>query len=461
MTALHRSATHLQTLINDILDLSQLEAGQMPILRDVSEMTSVITEAVSIARPLLERRGLTLTVDVPATLPLLSIDRVRIRQVILNLINNAIRFTDEGGITITAYTENHELVIAVRDTGIGIRQEDIARLFAAYQQLDQSPTRSRGGTGLGLAISRHFVELHGGRIWAESAGPGSGSTFAFTLPLLTTAIDTTLLHANDPAERWAIDPVNAPRPTLVLWERDEAVTTLFQRYLPTFAIVGAATFEEACKLAEQRAALAIIVDSSDALPPAVRETIQSLEARVLCCPLPSGRRSVQAAGIADYLVKPVTRETLLRSVRDVCPHAQKILVVDDQRDMVRLLCRMLRSAPKQYTLIRGFSGHEALDLMRQNRPDVVILDLLMPEMDGLSVLEHMKTELDLAMIPVVVVSAKGAAEAVTPSTARSMTLINDRSFAITELLHTVNALLTSLPPRAPEMVSSGGALQEG
>lgn len=453
LTTLRRNAKHLQGLINDILDLSQIDAGEMPVLRDLTDVGEVIGDALDTARQLLESKGLSIAIEVAPDLPLLCVDRLRLRQVLLNLLNNAARFTDRGGVTVRASHDGKDVTVTVVDTGTGITAKHLQELFEPFHQLDVTPTRSRGGTGLGLAISKRFVELHGGRIWATSEGiSGSGSAFSFSLPIETHSPITWQAHwyPDDAARRWQL-PTAPPDPTAVVLDDDPSIINLFQRHLNGYQVAGAAALGEAIELAKSRRAQAIITDLPDT---AHLEQWHESWSRVaiasgvpvIGCPMPSGRRAARTLGLIDYLVKPVTRETLLESVSRIAPLARSILVVDDEPRMVTLLCRMLQSSSNKYVLLRAYDGDQALASMRRMRPDLVLLDILMPQVDGLAVLERMRHDEALASVPVIAVTARGAVEAITPSSARSLVLINDKVLPVSGLLSSVRAVLDLLPP---------------
>ncbi len=477
LASLHRSARHLRELIDDILDLSQVETGEMPVLREPTDLAALINEAVATARQLLERKGLALHVDVASDVPVLSLDRLRIRQVLLNLLNNAARFTERGSVALRAYRqagrEGARVVVEVIDTGVGIAPSDIGALFKPFHQLASSPTRGRGGTGLGLVISKRFVELHGGQIWVASEGvPGRGSTFAFSLPIepsepVPEAKDGA---ASDPRpHRWELvgDP---PAPTVVVHDDDPAIVSLFQRHLRGYQVVGAPTPDRALALAAQRSAQAIVteVPSPEEQPAWLRRWLGASDrARlpVIGCPMPSGRRLTHALGLVDYLVNPVTREALLASVETIAPEARTILVVDDEPRLVRLFCRMLGATPRGYHLLRAYDGAQALAIAREAHPDLVLLDLLMPQIDGLTVLEKLRQDPALATTPVIAVSARGAVEAITPSSNRSLVLLSDRPLSVSRLLGLTQTILDALPPtgaapsigREPPGVAVGSA----
>jgi signal transduction histidine kinase len=177
-----KNGKHLLGLINDVLDLSKIEAGQLTLSLSDYSLKSVIQTVFSAVEPLAGEKQITLKVDVAQELPQGHGDERRLTQVLLNLVGNAIKFTDIGEVSIKGSSANGSFNVAVGDTGPGISTTDQAKLFQEFQQGDNSITRKKGGTGLGLAISRRIIEMHGGRIWVESS-LGHGSTFLFTLPV--------------------------------------------------------------------------------------------------------------------------------------------------------------------------------------------------------------------------------------------------------------------------------------
>jgi signal transduction histidine kinase/DNA-binding response OmpR family regulator len=447
LTTVHRNAQHLRGLIDDILDLSQIEAGEMPVLLETTDLRAVVDEALAIAGQLLERKGLAISLDLAPDLPSLRVDRLRIRQVLLNLLSNASRFTERGGVVVRARRDREHVVVEVADTGLGIPPGRIEELFQPFHQLETSGTRGRGGSGLGLAISRRFVELHGGAIWATSSGvPGEGSTFAFALPIHT---------ADAPERRPAGEPARgghaAPPPTAVVMDDDPAIVSLFQRRLDGYHVVGAGSAAEAVSLAADRNAHVVLADlpGDDELARwclGWREAAGGASVRVVGCPMPSGRRIARTLGLVDYLVKPVARETLLASVRAVAPAARTVLVTDDDPQMVRLLCGMLGTTPERYRLLRAYDGEQALAQMREAHPDLVLIDLLMPRAGGLAVLEQMKREPALAAIPVVAISAHGAFEAISASGGRALVVLETEPPPVGRMVRLVQAVLDALPP---------------
>ncbi|RME07066.1 MAG: hypothetical protein D6812_00720 [Deltaproteobacteria bacterium] len=182
LTTIHNNGVHLLGLINDILDLSKIEAGRMELVREATDLNELIREAVNTSLGLIRDKEIEIVVETESDLPPLMVDRTRIRQVLLNLLSNAIKFTEKGTIKIDAAAGNDEVVVVVTDSGPGFPEEELSKLFDQFRQLDGAMNRKKGGSGLGLAISKRFVELHGGRIWGKSR-LNHGSSFYFTLPL--------------------------------------------------------------------------------------------------------------------------------------------------------------------------------------------------------------------------------------------------------------------------------------
>ncbi|GIK66728.1 MAG: hypothetical protein BroJett018_45220 [Chloroflexota bacterium] len=444
--AIYRNATHLQNLINDILDISQIEAAKLAIIKEETQPKQVIEEAALIAGSLIKSKNLRFCVELPPDLPTIRMDRTRIRQVILNLLANAVRFTNEGVITLSASVDEHVLTLSVSDTGQGIPAHELNRVFEEFYQVDGNFSRKNGGTGLGLALSKQFIIQHGGRMWIESEGiPGQGATCSFTLPLTDTVYYP--LH----------DLGHTPQPSTVIhnilvWDDDPAILQLFKGYSQDHQVKG---YTDATKIIQSVAELhpvAVIAGShmpTDDLEAAIQHV--SPETALIKCPMPSGRRAVQAIGLSDYLVKPVSRQALLDALEHIGTDLDKVLIVDDDWDVLRMLTRFLQTAKQSYTVNTASGGLAGLEIMRQDPPDVVVLDILMPDVDGFTVIEHMKADPFLKDIPVIVVSARGATEAITQSVEGKITIQREIGFQPIELVSCIEALASNLMlPTAPK-----------
>ena len=427
--AVYRSARHLQTLIDDILDLSRIDARQMALTREMVCIEEVIAEAAQVIGDLVERKGLELHIELPPELPALYLDRTRIRQVLLNLISNAVRFTDQGAITVSCglwdagaegrsmdqphspfVAEGQFLCVSVADSGIGIRSEDMDKVFQAFRQVDGSARRRYGGTGLGLAISKRFVELHGGWMWAESE-PGQGSTFSFALP----AAEEVWLRQG--LIETASQPGAAPMSKrVVVLDRDPGVVQLFSRYLRHRRVQGVSSVEEALASAANLAPELLVL--ADGTPPEALlarqhdyPRLSKAHLSILSCPIPSERRKALSLGFADYLLKPVMEAQLQASLERVVEAPDHVLVVEDDPDMMRLLGRMLTRIRPGVTVARAYSGEDSQHLLADGpRPDVILLDLTLPGISGYDLITWMQ-EHDFLTCPVIAVTANVRVEA--------------------------------------------------
>ena len=403
---IYRNACHLADLVDDVLDLSQIDASRMSLQREKVALWRVVDDAVTSIGALFADRGLALSVEVPASLPLLSVDPTRLRQVLTNLLKNALRFTEKGGVRVTATPRENDVVVAVADSGVGIAPEDLPRLFQEFGQLGGAESRRLGGSGLGLAISKRIVELHGGSMWAESE-PGKGSTFYLSLPLASSVAAQTI---RPEWETWAHlqSSGSTDAPTVAVVGRDQEVARLFRRYLDDYEVVGVGSLEQAKQLAESRRLNALVVATApgrDAWDQArqASDSLGGLPAFV--CALHTVRSAGQELGALDYLSKPVRPDRLRAVLAGIGRGVRTVLVVDDDPEALRLLKKMVRSASRRYQVRTARNGAEALQLMQSQRPDLVLLDLMMPDLDGYELLARMRAAEELRSIPVVIVSA--------------------------------------------------------
>ncbi len=452
---IYRSSKHLLNLIDDILDLSQITAGKMRLSREEANLPRVIYEAVDTIRPLIEGKGLALEVELEDPLPPLYIDPTRVRQVLLNLLNNARRFTDQGRVTLRAWQRDGQVQVSVSDTGIGITLEDQGKIFEEFRQLDGSLARQHDGVGLGLAISKEFVEMHGGRIWVESEGiPGRGSTFSFTLPLSreesegVTPLDDRRLQPFPPG---------GPVQTVVAISEDASIPHLLERRLDDFQIVPLKEIERLPTVWEEFHPLAVILSASSAEEAPQLQRVQSRltgqDVPVILCPLGGQERLASALGVQDYLVKPITRDVFLSALERLGDRVRRVLIVDDDPRVVRLLVRMMRSAGREYEVLRAYSGQDAWAKLEEERPDLVVLDLIMPEVDGYMILERMRQEEALRDIPVIVVTAKGyTLEDGQRLGGRLIGIVRQRGFSNEEAMSYLRSILDTL--RSVELLTA-------
>jgi len=441
-----RNSQHLSKLIDDVLDLSQIETEHMALTMERTLLKDIVEAAVVATRPLFHSKRLYLNVNVPDLPPLLC-DRTRIRQVILNLLSNAGRFTEHGGVTVSAWQEGRDVVVSVADTGPGIANDAVGRLFQPFQQMDGSIRRRYGGSGLGLSISKNFIEMHGGRIWVESR-EGAGTTFFFRLPI----------DPPSPAEtgfaRWfnlnvhfeeRTRPYMAPRPVVrprfVVVETGQVLQRLLVRYLDAIEVVAVQTLEDALHQVSDTPAQALLINDVS-VAQRLHVLSNSLQlpygTPVIVCSVPGAYEAAGDLGAADYLVKPISRERLLGALERLEMKGKTVLIVEDDREAMRLFRRMLSSAGKDYRVLRAADGRQGISLLRAHHPDVVLLDLVMPKMDGFRFLAEKNKDVAVRDVPVLIISARDPAGQVIMSDALAVTL--EGGLSMPQLLACIRAI---------------------
>jgi PAS domain S-box-containing protein len=404
LTAIYNSGQHLLGLINDILDLARIEAGKMELNFEEVHLTDMTTSVMSTAKGLVKEKSIQLLQRIPQNMPTVRGDTMRVRQVLLNLISNASKFTDQGSITVETSVQRGpigrmEALINVIDTGPGISIEDQKKLFQAFSQVDGSATRKSGGSGLGLSICANLVQLHGGRIGVHSV-VGQGSTFWFTLPLY-----------NQPAEE-----VPADAKVVLAIDDDPQVIGLYERYLtPQGYYVIALTDpskakEQAIKVKPYAITLDIMMPGKDgwSVLMDLKSDPATRDIPIIICSIMEQADKGFSLGAADYLVKPILEEDLVcaldRLNKDGTIH--EVLVIDDDPNDLRLIEKIL-SQHGQYKPILVEGGRKGWEVINQKIPHAIILDLFMPDMDGFTILEKLHENSILREIPVLVVSGGG------------------------------------------------------
>jgi len=417
LQAVYNSGQHLLGLINDILEVAKMDSGKMELVSDVVNLQDIARGVMSTAIALIkDKPGIKLQQAVPKDLPTIIGDTRRIRQAILNLVSNAAKFTEEGFIRVGAEVAGdvdnkhpREVIISVADSGIGIPPDKIDVIFEPFTQADSSTTREAGGTGLGLSITSSFVKMHGGRMWVESE-VGVGSTFYMALP-----IQGTSLFGEEVGEE-QLEPGPEPeRKTILCVEDDDGVITLFRRYLSKqgYKVVGLTDSTVAVERARELQPFAITLD---VMMPGKDgwQVIQELKADpetcdipVIMCTIVEEKEYGLSLGAAGYLLKPILEHDLLAVLNrlDRKDGQHLVLVVDDQPDDRELLRRMIE-IQEGYRVIEAGGGQEAIAAIQRTPPDIIILDLMMPNVDGFAVLEAVKTDKDTRSIPIIVVTAK-------------------------------------------------------
>ena len=462
ITAIQRNSQHLSKLVDDVLDLSQMDSGRMTLSKEWVTACEIVDEAVLAVRALYETRHLYLTTDCSADLPALYCDSTRIRQVILNLLSNAGRFTEHGGVHVRAFRRDDQLVISVSDTGPGIAAADQTRIFEPFQQLDNSIRRRHGGSGLGLTISKHFVEMHGGKLWLESE-PGQGTTFFFSLPLESTQVAPAPTDGSD-ARRWFSPyqqyiprthrfnaPLPAALPHYVVLESSDTLAPAIRRYVDPIDVTSMRTMDDALRELTRSPAHALIINNAACEEaPIPKEKLSALPYGIpaVTCWAPGKDQAAARLGVVRYILKPVTHEVLLSVIDDLRDESvdsvQTVLIVDDQPEVLQLFARMLSSGRRRCRILQAMDGQRALNLLRERKPDVMLLDLMMPGMDGLQVLQEKSRDPAIRDIPVVAVTSKDPGS--DPVAGDTLTVTHSGGLSMAELIACVQAVSKVFSP---------------
>ena len=514
------NAKHLLQLINDILDMAKIESGKIELDLKYSDIKELIESVASTFEQSVVKKGLNLTFNFDENLPQVYIDEDKIRQVLMNLLSNAVKFTYEGGITIDVKPSGHSikpgdpplfLQISVKDTGIGIKNEDLGKLFDKFSQIDVSTIRQYEGTGLGLSIARGFVVLHKGVIWAESEF-GKGTELVFTLPskkellekpekpILELKMAEGLAECfNKPVEALTKRPQYAGKPIrcweyfhcgqtscptyggtdlrcwlihgthnkgteiatypnkvdfckgceiverLILGEYDaenaEILTEsgesnekavkktvlaiddnpesveLVQKYLGNdYHVVGLLSGERALEVAKRLKPTAITLDILMPIKDGwqvlqdLKKSPETQDIPVIILSIVDNKKLGFSLGAAEYIVKPIDKNVLLRKLKNLEKIAviKKILVVDNDPRTVELIGHVLSEAG--YDITTADNNEDAIKSIKDSRPDMIVLNLIMAESKGFDLLEYIKTEKGIKNIPLIVISQKDLSE---------------------------------------------------
>jgi PAS domain S-box-containing protein len=399
-------ATHLLALINDILDLSKIEAGQLEVFPENVSLQRSLTEVLSLVQPLTDKREIALNI----TREDLTVyaDGVRLKQVLYNLLSNAVKFTPElGSISVEAHAEGGQVHISVSDTGVGIRKEDQAVIFDEFRQVGESAKGIKEGTGLGLAITRKLVEQQGGAI-AVASEPGKGSRFTFTIPVGTAADSSNNTAYQDSGPR--------EHPVVLIVDDEPTARELLLNYLGPqgYVVITAASGTEALAKAKEFRPDAITLNM---LSPGqtgwmtlyeLKHNPETADIPIIVVSVVDQKGMAFTLGASEYLVKPVARETLLTKLAQHVGSSRdgvsRVLVAEDEVTTMRVMEGILKSAG--YEPVPARNGKEAVLVLERMRVDLVLLDLQMPEMDGFEVIKRIREHPHWRDLPIFVLTAK-------------------------------------------------------
>jgi signal transduction histidine kinase/DNA-binding response OmpR family regulator/HAMP domain-containing protein len=412
------SGKYLLSLINDILDLAKIEAGKLDLELGVVALRQLLEGSLVMVKERALAHGIALSLDMSDDLDTIMGDERKIKQILFNLLSNAVKFTpDKGRVGIKATRSGDVVQIAVWDTGVGIAPYDQQRIFEAFQQVGQGLTRKTEGTGLGLTLTKKFVELHGGTVWVESA-LDHGSTFTFTLPIDATSRVAALAPAL--AETPQQPPAVASRSgaMVLVIEDDSKSVDLLRIYLTEagYAVEvaqdGAEGLEKVKRLAPDVVILDVLLPKVDgwAFLSQVKSDPATRDIPVIIVSIVDQKGKGFALGAADYLIKPINKEELLRKlaafslVSKVRTTPVKILTIDDDPRAIDMLAAVLE--PEGFQVLRAAGGAEGIALAEAERPDLIILDLLMPGMNGFEVLDHLGKSPVTKQMPIILFTVK-------------------------------------------------------
>ncbi len=408
---IHKAGEHLLSLINDILDLSKIEAGKMELYLEDFDVAGVVDDVASIVQPLIAKKNNRLAVNCPREIGNMRADLTKVRQSLFNLISNAAKFTENGQITLDVRRAGDEIFFVVRDTGIGMTKQQITGLFEAFIQADLSTTRKYGGTGLGLAITRHFCRMMGGDATVDS-NPGEGSVFTIRLPV--TVADTHQQTPELPIPHSEETYVTPTGDVVLVIDDDPTALDLMRRYLvkegfrPETAANGAIGLRLARSLHPVAITLDVMMPGMDgwAVLQQLKADPQTQDIPVIMLTMVDDQNMGFALGATEYMTKPIDRARLANLIgRYKCGSgACSVLLVEDD-DVTRNMMHTLLTR-EGWTVIEATNGRVALECLESAVPDMILLDLMMPEMDGFEFAHRLRERPDWRKIPVIVLTAK-------------------------------------------------------
>jgi signal transduction histidine kinase/DNA-binding response OmpR family regulator/putative methionine-R-sulfoxide reductase with GAF domain len=413
---IHAAGRHLLQLINEVLDLSKIEAGKMELYFESFDVAPMVEEVYATIQPLAQKNGNHLTVRCPDDVGAIRTDQMKLRQALFNLLSNACKFTSDGAIELEVSRDRDGcadwFTFRVTDSGIGMSPDQLSRLFQPFTQGDASTTRKYGGTGLGLTISRRFCQMMGGDILVRSA-PGHGSTFTIRIPAAPEA------HTAEPAP---IEddgaPVSVDGAVVLVIDDDSSVRSLLDRFLTRegFRVVLASDGAEGLRQARALLPAAITLD---VMMPGIDgwSVLSALKADPTVADIPvimltivDERNLGYTLGASDYLMKPIDRDRLLRVLRRYQTHAGvfRVLVVDDDAGLRTIMRSALERAG--WSVTEAENGRVALDATTRERPDLILLDLGMPVMDGFEFVAELRRNPEWRGLPVVVMTSRDVSD---------------------------------------------------
>lgn len=404
ITFIRKAAEGLAALVNDLLDLAKVEAGKAVVRPGAFEVAELFENLRGTTKPLLSQGSVTLIVEEPDGISTLQTDEGKVAQILRNFLSNAVKFTERGEIRLAAKAGPGDTVIfSVTDTGIGIALEDQRRVFEEFNQIEGPVQKRVKGTGLGLPLSRKLANLLGGRVSVRSE-PGVGSTFVAVIPRSYRPFDDV---DDTPESRWRLDPLRLP---VLVVEDDPVDLLLYEKHLEgsAFQMLPARTVGEARRVLRRVRPLAVLLnilleaESGWTLLTEIKGQAATRDIPILVLTIVDGKEQALALGAADFCLKPVDRDWLLNrlvALQEGGP-LNTVLIIDDE-EADRYVLKGLLTAQGRFAILEAASGEEGLRRAREQRPDVIFLDVIMSDMTGFEVLKRLKSENATQGIPVI------------------------------------------------------------
>jgi CheY-like chemotaxis protein len=456
---IYRSSKHLMRLVNDVLDLGQIENLRMNLIKEWISLSQIISEVAGMVQRAFDLKGIELCTEVEPDLPLVFVDRTRIRQVLLNLVNNSLRFTDQGSVTLRLRRhEDNTLLVSVEDTGTGIAKEDLPRIFGEFEQVSKDSWRRREGAGLGIPISKSFIELHGGQMWVESE-LGKGTRFFFTIPVVARGEAAGQMEKDRDEQYWKRLKEKAEQgKNILVISQDPAAGDTLAPYVDGYSLITVLPDDGLIAQAAALLPFAIFLDQTVSEDSRVQSELNRLPYDLPVISFSFPGNPTHPHDLPDcvryYLVKPFTNQVLVDAIQSLGNDVHRLLVVDDDPAMINLVTRALRSRRKgrsdrKYQLAAATTGQEAMDQLKRDRPDAILLDVSLPDISGMDVLQ----EAQKRGIPIIFITAHEWPQVFPAHEYKALHVQMRRPLSRYELPLVLKNLLEVIHPRYPADLS--------
>jgi signal transduction histidine kinase/CheY-like chemotaxis protein len=437
---IYNSSKHLMRLINDILDMGKIDAGQMSLYREKTQLDQIVADVRDMLTAAFDQKGIALSIDLPPDLPPVFVDTTRIRQVLLNLLNNGLRFTDQGEVALKIQKMETHLLVSVADTGLGIAPDDLSKVFEEFRQVGEENWRRHTGTGLGLYISRQFVELHGGEMGVES-NPGQGTRFYFTIPFD--------LPAPEIPDNSGRNQSSGDNPLILFVTPNPDDVEMLQHVLDGYVLYLVPEIGMIKEKTRELFPRAILV-ASDAGTLNPENLPYDLPIVNFCISRPVSR----IGNVRFHLVKPISRQALLQAIQSLGSDVHNLLVIDDDPAMIRFVEQSFRADSEDkssghYSLMGAFSGAEGFDILQKNTIDAILLDLELPDIHGWDWLAQLQSRKDYGQIPIIIISAEDLQQNDFVPGTNALELALHRPLTVNELGGVVKSVLQNVLPQYP------------